>query len=1313
MRRLHQAQRAIDRRFWRWASTNLSRDWLNAELKRGEKTANVAATSGQKRLILHHSQADTIEAPPPRRVAVIDGSFNPPTICHGRMALAAAAEFGCDHALYVISNSNADKPDVGSTLPARLSMVTAMVEAEICPSGLNASVGATDTPLFVDKAEMLRRHFASSSVDTVHLMVGADTITRILHPKYYSGSLHERDEALRRLFGTTRDSPVEIRLAIVDRPEASNVSGLASATLDDLLEASNELTPFSHRIDRLSNLFADDDEDTSLFHLRDLWLGKSADAGLSSTQARLDFATTGRSVCVYSDVAWIVRDLGLYDALPSENTAIDAQSVAATRSDWRARHRAFHVKRHGGHSDEAMRVERSKVASEDIERVRDCVSRWGAVGKHCDRAVNVREITADDGWTIPFSNPSHLRSLWIENFVSKTFCEELLAAFPSEKFQKHTQGRDTLAFECKELASYIWEKIRRHTDCVPRQFVWLNDDSWFVSGLGSGCRVVRYNEGAGQQWHYDEVVVHDMNRVGGATLMIYLDDETSFSGGRLLVQDSESALAPAVGDAVLVTHDLWHAGERVAGACKHILRVDLELTRKNMWHETVGATAIETYHAARRCKADGEMERGDALLRDAFRECPELESLRRSPRYDPPLAPPSRNFAPVSTPLLSEMMEAEWAGTALGHTTNAGIRLPTFTPLVCASFALKDVGGAGYAHNIDVTDALAGRDPWAICDFLRDSLQWPRDAIFIDSEQTGIYEVDESSTLGESPGPRHWHTVWQWVMQQASFKLVFVSSASLESSNCCREVDEIMRSRCGRLLFVVLDPGAALNEARRLQSIAGPDRAEIYDLSHSADLLRSGLSEVSTRSSMSETLWSLRSALGHEQLDDAGETRNADIRRLWNSGMQDDLGIPLRHPYVQDVRRINVNLISCEEMTRRLPGLECDTRVADLVVRKRQRLEGFRTLGEFVNTVVNARRAVFPEEDPLQTERRARASVPFVTLGDTLALGNGPLDALPERMTKKERLVSYFGRDAKLMGGVPSGGYVRELKRRDARCPGPPSRRTLSTATTVDRRACELRKIIYDPIANEFGWKTRLDLASDVKMNYLGDYADGAVALTGRRGGYAYHPPGGFFRVPLRVVDDGGEWLRRGGPGSWPVGYHGTKSECVSSIASDTVLSPQDLGVEPDLTRSRFGVGAYLSPDSTYALRHTSAVPVRIGDLIYQCVFQCRVRPGVALEGNPTWTTALGRRAFSADHAAHFRGECPEWVFETGRDDNIRVYALLLRCRSVTCGYVPCGYEAREAEWSFLEGMEIGRSHAVCFGCVGPGVIWHMCFCYD
>ena len=65
-----------------------------------------------------------------------------------------------------------------------------------------------------------------------------------------------------------------------------------------------------------------------------------------------------------------------------------------------------------------------------------------------------------------------------------------------------------------------------------------------------------------------------------------------------------------------------------------------------------------------------------------------------------------------------------------------GAKMPEHVPLVSISFQSQDLGGDATVRG---TDERAGHDPWAVADYIRDYMRWPKDAIFIDAEQFGWY----------------------------------------------------------------------------------------------------------------------------------------------------------------------------------------------------------------------------------------------------------------------------------------------------------------------------------------------------------------------------------------------------------------------------------------------------------------------------------------------------------------------------------------------------------------------------------------------
>ena len=150
-------------------------------------------------------------------VAVLDSSFNPPTVAHLSMLRAVAERFGLGHSLLLLAKQNADKPVVGASLVQRLQMMERVAAAE--PSG-GMLCGVTAHPLFVDKATALGGLCGGGRVC---MLVGYDTWVRIVDPKYYpaDGGL---DAALRVIF-----EHVEVVVASRDPSSAANLDPLSAA----------------------------------------------------------------------------------------------------------------------------------------------------------------------------------------------------------------------------------------------------------------------------------------------------------------------------------------------------------------------------------------------------------------------------------------------------------------------------------------------------------------------------------------------------------------------------------------------------------------------------------------------------------------------------------------------------------------------------------------------------------------------------------------------------------------------------------------------------------------------------------------------------------------------------------------------------------------------------------------------------------------------------------------------------------------------------------------------------------------------------
>lgn len=129
-----------------------------------------------------------------RRVGVLAGSFNPPTLAHVALAASALAHGDVDAVLWVISRVTVDKEAVTrAPLAARLTVLAALTEA--LPGD---AAGLINGGLYADQARLLRA--ALPQMTDLAFIVGYDKIVQIFDPRYYA----DRDAALHDLFTNAR-----------------------------------------------------------------------------------------------------------------------------------------------------------------------------------------------------------------------------------------------------------------------------------------------------------------------------------------------------------------------------------------------------------------------------------------------------------------------------------------------------------------------------------------------------------------------------------------------------------------------------------------------------------------------------------------------------------------------------------------------------------------------------------------------------------------------------------------------------------------------------------------------------------------------------------------------------------------------------------------------------------------------------------------------------------------------------------------------------------------------------------------------------
>ena len=110
----------------------------------------------------------------PRRVGILPGSFNPLTIAHLELALAASGRV--DLIVCVVPEVFPHKTYSGATLEQRVEML------ETAGLGLPHAIASTRQGLFIDMAREFRAHYGAET--ELAFICGRDAAERILHWDY-------------------------------------------------------------------------------------------------------------------------------------------------------------------------------------------------------------------------------------------------------------------------------------------------------------------------------------------------------------------------------------------------------------------------------------------------------------------------------------------------------------------------------------------------------------------------------------------------------------------------------------------------------------------------------------------------------------------------------------------------------------------------------------------------------------------------------------------------------------------------------------------------------------------------------------------------------------------------------------------------------------------------------------------------------------------------------------------------------------------------------------------------------------------------
>ena len=159
--------------------------------------------------------------PQPKRIGVLDASFNPLTLAHEALVHHAQNAFNFDEIVLLLAKTNVDKALFGADLGQRLAM---MVNYANSDTQLDAclSIAGCSHARFIDKSHALRAHI---SPDTqIYFLVGHDTLIRIFGPRYYTDMSAELKVlfSLCHIVSANRENPSrEIFHRFMSRPECA------------------------------------------------------------------------------------------------------------------------------------------------------------------------------------------------------------------------------------------------------------------------------------------------------------------------------------------------------------------------------------------------------------------------------------------------------------------------------------------------------------------------------------------------------------------------------------------------------------------------------------------------------------------------------------------------------------------------------------------------------------------------------------------------------------------------------------------------------------------------------------------------------------------------------------------------------------------------------------------------------------------------------------------------------------------------------------------------------------------------------------
>eukprot|EP01084_Bolivina_argentea_P159147 277208_1 len=216
-----------------------------------------------------------------------------------------------------------------------------------------------------------------------------------------------------------------------------------------------------------------------------------------------------------------------------------------------------------------------------------------------------------------FAIPEVMSTSNCNTLIEITSTNKTIGGYKSIKSEYPTDYRKCHRVTCKsyELANIIWNKIKLYFDRDDieniRPFGFGNDGIWRPTHINEVFRFTKYRNNDYFKIHRDGAYVESNTNRSVYTLMIYLNDNNDFDGGKTIfyspkyscntpeIDDKKEnyklflsendqndsikvEITPKTGMAVIFNHDVWHEGCTVNAEhnkYKYILRTDIMFQR--------------------------------------------------------------------------------------------------------------------------------------------------------------------------------------------------------------------------------------------------------------------------------------------------------------------------------------------------------------------------------------------------------------------------------------------------------------------------------------------------------------------------------------------------------------------------------------------------------------------------------------------------------------------------------------------------------------------------------------------------------------